>query len=40
VFKRYSSYAGLASLAVAVIPMAALGFKAMTTAVSLAISAA
>jgi hypothetical protein len=37
VFKRYSSYA---SLALAVIPMAALGFKAMTTAVSLAISAA
>jgi hypothetical protein len=40
VFKRYSSYASLASLALAVIPLAAIGFKAMTTAVSLAIFAA
>jgi hypothetical protein len=40
VFKRYSSYASLASLALASIPLAAIGFKAMVTAVSLAISVA
>jgi hypothetical protein len=40
VFKRYSSYASLASLALAAIPLTAIGFKAMATAVSLAISVA
>jgi hypothetical protein len=40
VFKTYSSYASLASLALAVIPLAVIGFKAMATAVSLALSVA
>jgi hypothetical protein len=38
VFKRYSSYASLASLALAAIPLAAVGFMAMTSAVGLVIS--
>ena len=39
-FKTYSSYASLASLALASIPLAALTFKAMISAVSLAIAVA
>jgi len=39
-FKSYSSYASLACLALAAIPLAAVGFKAMSTAVGLAISVA
>ncbi len=39
-FKTYSSYASLASLALAAIPLAVIGFKALATAVSLALSVA